>query len=226
MHQLLAFLFVFVEYKQILNIQTFVIYLPNLDWTAIWCLQDLCLCWAHWFVLNSFDPTWNEGLGNLAGSGTWGPVNRWRLCLLSCHLLFLLHTFWSSECIAYNQSLLHAEATSKQRESHREAILSLTVNKWDNLCSSVSVFLSFVKRNQSCDFDLESYSSLDGWSQILQNLPKLPTMASLNRYNVAKREWLSCLRMSELSPSGRQHRRKWQQLQRTQAASLLCCYKY
>lgn len=90
-------------------------------------------------------------------------------------------------------------------------------HKSDNLCSSVHAFPYLIKRSPNRWF--WPWKLLQP-QQLIQNpprLPKLGTIASLNRHNAAERGCLSCLRMSEQRPSGHQQKRKWQcseQLQR------------
>lgn len=173
----------FWVHKQVLIRQTSMIYLLHLDWVVVWSLQAVYSCWAHWFVLKSFDPTWNEGLRDLAGSQRWGREDGRRACLLSLPSLSTctpgLSAYRRSECIIYNQSLLHAEETSKQRESRGERILF----SHSESNSSVDIFLSFFKGRQACDFDLETFFNLNNWSKTLhgrQNLaqwfPQIDTM--------------------------------------------------
>lgn len=187
------------------------------------------------FLLNSFDLTWNKGLGDLAGVSGWGRVDGCRVHLLLCHILswttllaywHLCSPYWSSECIVYNQSLLHAERRDIKAKggSHRETII-FSHNKSDNLCSSDNMSLLFFKTIRSCDFDLEAYFILNNWSKILyqhsaQWLPQIDTM-QLKKGDVCL-VW-GCLRWAHPAPTVEEEvtEPSW-----TEEARLLRCYKY
>ncbi len=159
----------FGEHKQILNWQTFLIYLLHLHWAVIWSLQALYSCRAHWFLLNGFDPTWNEGLGDLAGSERWGRVDGCRRCLLSCSTPGLsapLHTLLKPR--VYHLQSVTSECRAKRHQSKGKATEILSFSLTINLTTSAAQSICFF-HSSSCDFDLETYFNLNNWSKILHS---------------------------------------------------------
>lgn len=112
---------------------------------------------AHWFSLNSFDPTWNREVGDLAGSERWGRV----FALLS--LAFLLRSWFigtsahltEAQSVSFAISLLQNKETSKQRET---ILFSLTTNQTTSAAKSIYFFHS-LKQARAVILTLEPFST-------------------------------------------------------------------